>query len=132
MSALPGDGGPAWVLAVDDDSRVLEAIQLALETLGGLRVCVATDADSALECLAGARPAVVVLDLGLPGTDVERLVSGLRAELGEALPLFIISADEHVEARAVKLGAYGFLAKPFGPEELLAGVRKGLDRAAPR
>ncbi|MFP2911959.1 response regulator [Pyxidicoccus sp. 3LFB2] len=129
MTSLPEAGEPAWVLAVDDDPRVLEAIQLVLETLGGLRVCLAGDVASAEDCLARIRPAVVVLDLRLPGSEVKGFVSRVRGEGGARTPLLVISADERGAARAAELGAYDFLAKPFGPDELLGCVRKGLELA---
>lgn len=128
---LPTEAGePPWVLAVDRDPRVLEAIQLVLETLGGLRVFLAADAASLEEGLSRVRPAVVVVDLGLPGADVKEWVSRLRGGQETPTPLLIISADERGAARAAELGAYAFLAKPFGPEELLAHVREGLGLAS--
>ncbi|MCP3143943.1 response regulator transcription factor [Pyxidicoccus xibeiensis] len=126
MSHTPEAGAPPWILAVDDDPRVLEAIQLVLETLGGLRVCTATDVASVEDCLTRIRPAVVVLDLGLPGVDVTGLAARMRGETERPAPLLVISADERGAARAAELGAYAFLAKPFGPEELLACVGQGL------
>jgi two-component system phosphate regulon response regulator OmpR len=132
MTGPPEPSRPTWVLAVDDDLRVLESIQLALESLGGLRVCTALDAASALESLSRVRPSMVVLDLRLPGEDVKGLVASMREQLGKEVPLLVISADERIEARAAELGAYAFLAKPFGPEELLGRVREGLRLAASR
>jgi DNA-binding response OmpR family regulator len=129
MNLAKEAGEPAWVLAVDDDPRVLEAIQLVLESMGGLRVCLAMDATSVEDCLSRVQPAVVVLDLGLPGVDVKGLAARVRGGPESPTPLLVISANELGAGLAAELGAYAFLAKPFGPEELLAGVRQGLSLA---
>lgn len=132
MNLTKEAGEPAWVLAVDDDPRVLEAIQLVLESLGGLRVCLAMDAAAVEDCLTRYQPAVVVLDLGLPGTDVRELAARVRGGPESPTPLLVISAVERGADLAAELGAYAFLAKPFGPEELLTCVRQGLGLATRR
>ena len=132
MSHPAEDGGATWVLAVDADPRVLEAIQLALESLGGLRVCLAMSTATVSEGLTRVRPSVLVLDPALPGTDVKDLVARVRGAMERPPPLLVITADGRGAGHAAELGAYAFLAKPFGPDELLACVRKGLALAGRR
>ena len=82
--------------------------------------------------MAAHAPDLVVLDLMLPGEDGLSLLKWLRADGGP--PVIIVSARGEEVDRVVGLevGADDYLAKPFGPRELLARVRAVLRRGSSR
>lgn len=116
----------APVLVVDDDPAIRQVIQWALEDQG-LPVETAADGREALDRARQHRPALVLLDLGLPIVDGTRVSAELRATHGESLPIVIVSADRRVSEKAVQLRAQDYLAKPFDIEDLLTSVQHALE-----
>lgn len=118
------------VLVVDDDRPLARALAINLKA-HGYDVTVAHDGRTALTEVARARPAVVVLDLGLPDVDGVEVLAGIRG--WSAVPVIVLSARstsaEKVEA--LDAGADDYVTKPFGMEELLARIRAAARRAAP-
>jgi CheY-like chemotaxis protein len=113
------------VLVVDDDAQVRQAIRWALEDEGFTVVTVA-DPGEAVDAARNLRPAVVVLDYTLPGTDGPELAHQLRAGPMPPVPILMITADGEPAGKAARLGAYAFLQKPFQVEDLVSAVRSGL------
>ena len=118
------------VLVVDDDPRILRALQMKLRN-EGYQVDTATTAEQARTAAAAHPPDAVILDVLLPdgrGTDVCR-------ELREwsTASILILSAvgDEAEKIAALDAGADDFVTKPFSVDELLARLRAALRRAAP-
>ena len=118
------------VLVVDDDPRILRALQMKLRS-EGYEVDTATTAEEARTAAAAHPPEAVILDVLLPdgrGTDVCR-------ELREwsTASILILSAvgDEAEKIAALDAGADDFVTKPFSVDELLARLRAALRRAAP-
>jgi two-component system KDP operon response regulator KdpE len=118
------------VLVVDDDPRILRALQMKLRS-EGYEVDTATSAEEARTAAAAHPPEAVILDVLLPdgrGTDVCR-------ELREwsTASILILSAvgDEAEKIAALDAGADDFVTKPFSVDELLARLRAALRRAAP-
>lgn len=124
-------GGPssdldgATVLVVDDDRRIREAIQWGLET-EGLLVETAGDGPEAVERAARTRPDLVILDIGLPMMDGYEVAAALRTACGDRLPILVITADGVAVEKARRVGAFGYLHKPFELDALIAAVRRGL------
>jgi DNA-binding response OmpR family regulator len=117
------DGG--HVLVVEDDAMLRETLIWALED-DGLRVATAIDGVDAVEQAAVTAPSLVVLDMSLPGLDGYEVAAALRARLGIGLPILVITADGQARQKAERVGAYGFLHKPFDVEVLVQRVREGL------
>lgn len=115
------------ILVVDDDTALRE---LVTSYLGASGYQVEGVGDGAAFRASMARQGVdlVVLDLMLPGEDGLSLLKWLRADGGP--PVIIVSARGEEVDRVVGLevGADDYLAKPFGPRELLARVRAVLRR----
>ncbi len=90
----------------------------------------AGDGVTALDLAVAHRPALVLLDLGLPRMDGFEVIEGLRA--WSAVPIVVLSAisGEAEKIRALDLGADDYVTKPFGINEVLARVRANLRRAA--
>ena len=118
------------ILVVEDDPAVRAALDRALRA-EGYEVVLAGDGLAALTAVAQADPALVVLDLGLPGIDGLSLCRRLRAD-GDDRPVLILTARDALEdrVRGLDVGADDYLVKPFALEELLARVRALLRRTA--
>ncbi len=118
---------PVRILVVDDDPHTLRFVCDALGT-GGYGALVTGDPEELAPLIRTEKPALVLLDLVLPGTDGIELMEQVP-ELGD-VPVIFISAyrrDETI-ARALELGAADYIVKPFSPTELVARVRAALSR----
>jgi DNA-binding response OmpR family regulator len=115
------------ILVVDDDRRIREIIQWALEEEGFV-VETAADGEQALERAAHHQPALVVLDLVLPFRGGEAVSDWLRATYGEDCPILVITADRQAAEKARRIRAFAYLTKPFDVDDLAATVRRGLER----
>jgi DNA-binding response OmpR family regulator len=115
------------ILVVDDEPKIVKTVRAYLEG-AGYRVVTAEDGQMALTVSRHEKPALVVLDLGLPrldGLDVTRV---LRRE--SAVPIIMLTArvDETDKLVGLELGADDYVTKPFSPRELVARVRAVLRR----
>lgn len=122
--------GPKQVAIVDDEAEVRAALRQLLE-LEGLIPLEFADSEQALARIDADFGGVVVADLRMPGIDGIGLF-GRLARLDPELPVIMISGHGDI-ATAVELvrgGAYDFLSKPFDPEQLLATLRRALDKRA--
>ena len=117
------------ILALDDDPETLRVVRDALSQAAYTTV-VTGDHEGLSDLLRREKPALVLLDLMLPGTDGIELMREVP-ELAD-LPVVFISGygrDETV-ARALEAGAEDYIVKPFSPTELVARVRAALRRRA--
>ena len=117
----------ARILVVDDDPNTLRFVRGALERAGYAPLVTGAPDDLA-GLLRAERPALVLLDLMLPGRDGLQLFEEIP-ELSD-LPVIFISGygrDETV-ARAFELGADDYIVKPFSATELAARVGAALRR----
>lgn len=113
------------VLVVDDDYNLLYTIQLVLQE-EGLSVETAMDGVEALEQAERQRPAVVVLDMGLPLLDGEAVATALRGRYGDTIPLVLITADGHITEKGQRIRASTALGKPFEIDDLVHAVHQAL------
>lgn len=113
------------VLIVEDDAGITNFISAAL-TSNGYDVMSAATGTNALSLIRSHCPDVILLDLGLPDMDGNRIIEQVRT--WTATPIIVISARsaENDKACALDLGADDYLTKPFGIVELLARVRAAL------
>jgi two-component system, OmpR family, response regulator PrrA len=108
------------VLVVDDDQGVRQALEMGLR-LEGFKVRLAADGESALRAIDNRLPAVIVLDVTMPGLSGVQVVRRLRAQ-GRTLPVCMLSARDEVDDRVAGLvaGADDYVVKPFSIAELAA------------
>ena len=120
---------PPRILVVDDDPETLRFVRDAL-TEAGYAPLVTGDHGELAHLLETERPALVLLDLVLPGTDGIELMGQVPA-LAD-LPVLFISGygRDEIVARALEAGAEDYIVKPFSPTELVARVRAALRRRA--
>jgi DNA-binding response OmpR family regulator len=119
------------VLVVDDDPTVSDVVRRYLER-AGYEVALATDGTAALADFARQRPALVILDLMLPGIDGLEVCRRLRAG-GDNTPVIMLTAlgEEIDRIVGLQLGADDYVTKPFSPRELVLRAQSVLRRAAP-
>ena len=123
---------PATVLIVEDDDAMRELLVEELED-AGYRVRAASGGHAGLE-LARSEPIdVVITDLRMPDLDGFDLIRDVGA-LPDAPHIIMITAFGSIETaiRAVKLGAYDYITKPFEVEELVLLIGKALGERALR
>jgi DNA-binding NtrC family response regulator len=116
------------VLIVDDDAASRELLETRLGALNCV-VAMAADGREALSAIRQETPALVLLDLQMPGMDGMEVLRTLRRD-GIDLPVIVITAHGSIESAvaAMKEGAYDFILKPFDPKHLEIVVRKALER----
>lgn len=109
------------IIIVDDDTSIRDALETYL-TRHGYSVRAAGDGAGLDLLLARETPALVVLDVMMPGEDGLSICRRLAAR---RIPVLMLSALGEVTDRVVglELGASDYLPKPFDPRELLARVR---------
>ncbi|MGO9402809.1 MAG: response regulator transcription factor [Terriglobales bacterium] len=127
MEAVPANA--ERILVIEDDRAVQKALRRLFEG-EGFAVDIAGNGAAGLEMFRAAAPAVLVLDLSLPGTpgqDVCREIS----QAAPSLPIIILSARTEVMDKVLllELGAHDYVTKPFSPRELLARVRTAMRRS---
>lgn len=117
------------VLVVDDEPQIRRLLTITLEA-NGYRVLAATGGQEGLVLAAQHKPALVILDLGLPDLSGQAVLGRLR-EWSQA-PVIILSVrdDEKGKVAALDAGADDYVTKPFNTDELLARLRAALRRAS--
>ena len=115
------------ILVVDDEQNIVELVRLYLHN-EGFRVVTAYDGNEALRLYRATPPALMILDLMLPGLDGWEVCRQVRRE--SDLPIIMLTArsDDVDKIVGLELGADDYLAKPFNPRELVARVKAVLRR----
>ena len=119
------------ILVVEDEQDIRDLVRFHLEQ-EGYAVREADSGERALAQVASERPALIVLDLMLPGTDGLEVCRRLRAaEPTATLPIIMLTAraEELDRVLGLEMGADDYVTKPFSPRELVARVRAVLRRA---
>lgn len=108
----------AKVLIVDDEPDVLDSTALLVQALGYQPLRVSDPADI-LPTVERERPGLILQDLKMPGLNVAGLVAALRLNPRTAdVPLIFFSAGSDLPTTSARYDAWGYLAKPFGKQEL--------------
>ncbi len=116
------------ILVVDDEANIRELVRLYLEK-EGFAVDLAEDGSDALSRVREAQPALIVLDLMMPGIDGFEVCRSVRREFD--IPIIMLTArNEDIDKIVgLELGADDYITKPFNPRELVARVKAILRRA---
>ncbi len=116
------------VLVIEDESAMRRFLSAAL-TSHGFKVIEAGTVAQAIALATEARPAAILLDLGLPDGDGLDLLRTLRE--WSTTPVLVLSARDREDDKVTALdaGADDYLTKPFGVSELLARIRVALRHA---
>ncbi len=110
------------ILVIEDDRAVQRALKRLFES-EGYSVDASYDGPAGLEAFRASPPAVVVLDLRLPGMAGKDLCREIKQSSPD-LPVIVLSAATDVADKVLllELGADDYVTKPFSPRELLARV----------
>jgi DNA-binding NarL/FixJ family response regulator len=119
------------VLVVDDD-RDFRSLLSCLLASASMDAIEAGDAEEALEAARTRRPDAAILDVALPGVSGYGLCRELRDVFGPDLPVLFVSGtrtDPIDRAAGMLVGGDDYLVKPIDPDELLARLRRLLERS---
>jgi len=115
----------ARILVVDDDPDILALVRIKLESCGH-EVLTAPDGEAGLAAAAEQQPDLVLADWTMPRLTGIEMLHRMRAQTATAsLPFILLTARAEVVDEP---GIDGFIAKPFGLADLVAGVDEVLAR----
>jgi two-component system alkaline phosphatase synthesis response regulator PhoP len=120
------------VAIVEDDQQIRRVVEGYLQQ-AGYRVVTAADGPTGLTLVEQEKPALLVLDLMLPGLDGLEITRRLRSSQNSSLAnLYIIMLTARVEETdrvvGLEVGADDYVTKPFSPRELVARIRAAMRR----
>lgn len=115
------------IMIVDDDENIAQLVRLYLEK-EGFEVVSFLRGDSAISAFKSNPPALVLLDIMLPGMDGWQVCRAIRQISG--IPIIMLSAKDETfdKVLGLELGADDYVTKPFDPKELIARVKAVLRR----
>ena len=117
------------VLIVDDEPQIRRLLTVTLEA-NAYRVLSAANGQEGVVLAAQHRPALIILDLGLPDMSGQEVLRRLRE--WSDIPAIVLSVqdDEKGKVAALDGGADDYVTKPFNTDELLARLRVALRRSS--
>ena len=119
------------ILLVDDDRDLLEMLCSIFRRAGYTDLVTASSGPEALRVWREQQPALIVLDVMMPGMDGFEVLREIRRT--SRVPVLMLTARGEAEDRieGLEIGADDYLPKPFLPKELLLRVQAILHRAYP-
>ncbi|MEY2446412.1 MAG: hypothetical protein QOE00_2992 [Ilumatobacteraceae bacterium] len=130
MIAVGDTGSERTVVVVEDDPSIADLIDMYLRR-ANFRVLQADTGERALQLIEQHRPAIVLLDIGLPDIDGFEVCRRIRST--SMVPvLFLTARDGEIDrVLGLELGADDYVTKPFSPREVVARVKAILRRGQP-
>lgn len=113
------------ILLVEDDDDLRDLVKTILE-MENFHVQTARHGQEALERVREHLPDLILLDMTMPVMDGRTFAREFRALHGDSVPIVVITAAQHAAGRAREIDAAGWVAKPFGFDELVSTVRSHL------
>ena len=120
----------ARILAVDDEKDMTRLLQRTLEPEIDCRVSSAFSAKMAISILEQEEFDLVICDIRMPGMDGFELLGYMQSNYPD-LTVVMLTAFGNIESavKAIKKGAYDFIAKPFEQDEIIYKIQKALERS---
>jgi DNA-binding response OmpR family regulator len=115
------------ILVVEDERGMVDLVRMYLRR-EGFEVLVAYDGPTGLRKFREQSPALVILDLMLPGIDGWELCRQMRAESDVPIVMLTARDAEADRVAGLEMGADDYVTKPFSPRELVARVKAVLRR----
>jgi DNA-binding NtrC family response regulator len=118
----------ATILIVDDEEVVLNGVRRTLRANGFEEVLMCADSRNVEPLLEGEPIALILLDLMMPHIGGRELLERIASSHPE-IPVVVVTAEQDVRIAVdcMKVGAYDYLLKPVGADELMATVRRALE-----
>ena len=117
------------ILIVDDEPNIVVPLQFLMEQ-NGYNVIVAQSGEEALEAVSKYRPALVLLDIMLPGIDGFEVceIVRLNPEWKDIKIIFLTAKGRNVDiAKGMVLGADEYITKPFSNKQIVDSVKRLLE-----
>ncbi|MHC4436381.1 MAG: sigma-54-dependent transcriptional regulator, partial [Planctomycetota bacterium] len=116
------------ILIIDDEASIRSILSTLLKA-NGYHVEAADSGESGLELYTQFKPAVILLDLKMPGMDGMEVMEILDKRLNADCKIIIMTAHGEVRSavEAMKRGAFDYLQKPFDNDELLAIISRAVE-----
>lgn len=114
------------ILTVDDSASVRQMVSFTLRK-AGYEVTEATDGQDALGKIAKVKFDLVITDLNMPNVDGIQLIAAVRKMAGcSFVPILMLTTESQAEKKDAgrKVGATGWIVKPFKADQLIAVVQK--------
>lgn len=116
------------ILIVDDEEPIQRLLSRLLDTKG-YRCTTASDAAEARNSIKNETFDLILCDLNMPGEPGMDFIRYTIAEYPETAVVMVTAIDDHeIAETALKIGAYGYIIKPFEPNEVLINVANALRR----
>ena len=122
------------IVLIEDDPGIRTVIRLALKGAGFTSICETGNGTDGLALVLREKPALVILDLMLPGMDGLAVCSAIRripSVSGTPIVMLTARTAEEDVVRGLELGADDYITKPFSNAILVARVKAALRRTAP-
>src|SRR5690349_1032333 len=118
----------ATILVVDDEPQIRRVLRATLSS-NGYDVIEAKDGQEAVDMVIRERPALILLDVNMPGMSGLEACSKIRLSFDGPIIMVTVRNSEHDKILALDSGADDYVVKPFSTGELLARIRAALRRS---
>mgnify|MGYP002593388104 CR=1 FL=1 len=119
------------ILIVDDEKHISELISLYL-TKEGYETRQVDDGRKALDEFYSFAPALILLDIMLPGMDGYQICTEIRKKSNVPIIMLTARSDTFDKVLGLEMGADDYIVKPFDPKEMVARVKAVLRRSETR
>lgn len=113
------------ILVIDDEVQIRKLLEISLEA-NGYKVIFAENGKEGIAQAASHQPDLILLDLGLPDQDGQKVLIKLREWYNNPVVILTVKSVEEEIVKALDNGANDYLTKPFRTQELLARIRTAL------
>ena len=110
------------VLVVDDDKNICELLRLYLE-MEGYGVILAHDGEEAVVKFNALKPAIILLDIMLPGIDGWQVCREIRKKSNVPIIMITAKVETFDKVLGLELGADDYIVKPFDTKEVIARIK---------
>jgi DNA-binding response OmpR family regulator len=111
----------ARLLVVNDEEDLVEVTKMILEAAGH-EVATSIESERTMSLIDSFHPDLLLLDWVMPRMNGEKVITAVRASHGRRIPVLLMSASPDGADQARRVGAEGFVAKPFDVDELLRAI----------
>ncbi len=115
------------ILVVEDDANIVELLRLYLER-EGFETAIAHDGEAGVTEFERSKPALVLLDIMLPGLDGWGVLRKIRAQAETPVIMLTAKGETFDKVTGLEMGADDYITKPFDMKEVVARIRAVLRR----